>query len=242
MLQTHSSNFLTIVFIYLIFLSLTFAQKKSDSLQVIWENEKEIDSICRFAISIMSVEKFEHILTCLHKFPDNFQFRIMSSPARPYTYILIDHNALITEYFRYNIRREAIPNILFSNYSKPDNKDMNALIEQLNNEFEFHTRRNKDAATTININLPLFKSCFYDIYKIQKELVGDIKKIQELGKPKKIKKYYTDIAHIEGLTIHKADYELSRSYALRSRKREENVFNLLEEKKKILDKLVAQEN
>ncbi len=207
-----------------------------DYLGVLKLDEKEIDSICRFAISIMSVEKFEHVITCLQKFPDNFQVRIMSSPARPYTYILIDHNALVTEYFRYNIRKEAIPNILFANYDI-GNKDMLSLIEQLVNEFNFHTKKNKDSITTTNINLSLFKSCFYDVHKIQEELVGDIKNVQELGTPEKIKEEYDKGARVEGSTIHKAYYTLSRDYALRNLEREEYVLNMLEKKKKILENL-----
>ncbi len=195
-----------------------------------------IDSVCQLAISIMNVEKFKHILSCFYRLGNNFRLRVLSSPARLYTYILVDEISLITEYFRYNKRKDAIPNILFIDtvdYNRPNNDEVARLIIDLKEEFDFFADKNNDLASkTIDKNL--FKTCFHIIYEIQQNLVEDIEKIQELGTIKKIKEHFDRSSRVEGTTIRKADYDISREYALQQRDKEISIFNNLKEKREIL--------
>ena len=84
------------------------------------------------AIRIMNPETFRHTLACYRAFqdrPGHFQLYLAVNFVRPFTYIIVDKKAILTEYDRYEINGESRPDLRFINRSRAQTENEQRLDE-----------------------------------------------------------------------------------------------------------------
>lgn len=202
----------------------------------------DIRSILHVAISLMSVEKFEHLINCFHELDSAFQLRVMKDLIRPSSYMLIDENISVTEFYRYDKNKQDLPNILYIDRinSHSNNNGVNHAIKSMHEEFDFFANANKSRFATSSsraITIDLFRDAFYGLLDIQQEIVEDIRLINKLSSKQKIKDHYDPIATVntEDEIIIKKQYTISKEHVINHGNRELLILEELLAKKELLE-------
>lgn len=73
----------------------------------------DLELIVKTVVKLCSHFTFSHIVNCYKNFEDRFHLSIADIPFRLYSYAIIDHKYILSEYLRYKVDLTPVPDLLF---------------------------------------------------------------------------------------------------------------------------------
>lgn len=121
------------------------------------------ENIAAKALIRLSIPHYEHIWKCFSyvelrsEYPS---FYIINKPTRLYHFGIIDSDTVVSEYYRYKLRGDFVPSLLFIDHAKPDNSG--APFSRLMETYKTELKKMADVDSVTRRGFRLYKTLFVD--------------------------------------------------------------------------------